>query len=302
MHFDIPDLRLFIHVSEAGSLTGGARSASLSTAAASTRIKALEGQLNCRLFYRASQGVELTPAGHRLLKHARAIMRQVEFVKADFSDYQDADSGHLRIFANTTAVTDFMPEILAEFMSSRPGITIDLQEKLTNDIFRGVLDGAADLGVTSGEINIKGLEVIPFCLDRLVLVASSRLGLLGKGPLAFQDILSYPFISLHEGSTLTQFLKNEVVKLGQKLPIRMQVYGFEQACRMVEAGVGVSILPESSAKRYQQTMSLEIISLLDTWATRERSVVVREFESLPEAGKALIESIQQRFHQAKDTN
>ncbi|WP_372966144.1 LysR family transcriptional regulator [Marinobacter sp.] len=296
MHFDIPDLRLFIHVSEAGSLTSGARRASLSTAAASTRIKSLEGQLGSRLFYRASQGVELTPAGRQLLKHARAIMRQVEFVKADFSEYSNGESGHIRIFANTTAVTDFMPEVLADFLKTRAGITIDLQEKLTNDIFRGVLDGAADLGVTSGDIEIKGLEVIPFSQDHLVVVTRSGHPLVGSAPVDFKDTLSYPHIGLHEGSTLTQFLKSEVARLGERAAIRMQVYGFEQACRMIEAGVGIGILPESSAKRYQQTMRLDIVALTDAWASRERSVIVRELESLPEAGKALIRSIQ-AYHQ-----
>jgi DNA-binding transcriptional LysR family regulator len=291
MHFDIPDLRLFIHVSEAGSVTRGARRASLSTAAASTRIKALEGQLGSRLFYRASQGVELTPAGHKLLKHARTIMRQVEYVKADFSEYRNGGSGHIRIFANTAAVTDFMPEVLADFLGARPGITIDLQEKLTNDIFRGVLDGAADLGVTSGDIQVEGVEVIPFSTDRLVAVMCSEHPLVYSGPLSFKDTITHPYVGLHEGSTLTQFLKNEVAKFGEQLAIRIQVYGFEQACRMIESGVGIGILPKSSAKRYQQTMNLEIVELTDTWAKRERSVVVRELEALPEACKTLIQSI-----------
>ena len=51
MHFDIPDLRLFIHVAEANSLTGGARRVSLSTAAASMRIKSLEGQLGSQILH-----------------------------------------------------------------------------------------------------------------------------------------------------------------------------------------------------------------------------------------------------------
>ncbi|MDP0995465.1 LysR substrate-binding domain-containing protein, partial [Klebsiella pneumoniae] len=85
-----------------------------------------------------------------------------EYLKSDFSDYSSSDSGHIRIFANTTAVTEFMPEVLAHFLSIRPGITIDLKERLTKDILRGVLDGAADFGVTSGEIKMNGLEVMPF--------------------------------------------------------------------------------------------------------------------------------------------
>ncbi len=299
MHFDLPDLRLFIHVSEALSLTGGARRASLSTAAASTRIKSLEGQLGSRLFYRGSQGVELTPAGEKLLKHARAIMRQVEYVKSDFSNYSNSEVGHIRIFANTTAVTEFMPEVLADFLGRRPGITIDLQERLTNDIFRGVLDGAADFGVTSGEIKIRGLEVLPFSMDRLVVVVPSSHPLETGEPIFFHQTLEYPHVGLHEGSTLLQFLKAQVTELGVYLPLRIQVFGFEPACRMIEAGVGIGILPESSALRYQRTMDLCIVRLKDDWATRERSVVVRELDSLPESSKELIKAIRD-FHDYKE--
>lgn len=291
MHFDLADLRLFIHVAEASSLTGGARRAHLSTAAASTRIKSFEGQLGSRLFYRESQGVELTPAGERLLIHARAIMRQVDYVKSDFSEYGNSEAGHIRIFANTTAVTEFMPEVLAEFLGGKPGMTIDLQERLTNDIFRGVLDGAADLGVTSGDIKIKGLEVIPFTVDRLVVVVPNGHPLGKEEIVAFKDTLKFPYVGLHEGSTLLQFLKAQVTEIGETLPLRIQVYGFEPACRMIEAGVGVGILPESSALRYQKTMKVSIVQLEDDWATRERAVVVREMASLPESAKTLVNAI-----------
>lgn len=87
MHFDLADLRLFIHIAESPSLTQGARRAFLSPAAASARVKALEGQLGSRLLYRDSRGVELTPAGQRLLQHARLIMRQVEYLKSEFTEY-----------------------------------------------------------------------------------------------------------------------------------------------------------------------------------------------------------------------
>jgi len=291
MHFDIPDLRLFIHIAEAGSLTAGARSASLSTAAASTRMKSLESQLGCRLFYRESQGIELTPGGQQLLIHARTIMRQVEYVKADFSKMQNKTEGHIRIFANTTAVTDFMPQILAKFMAERPDVTIDLQERPTNDIFRCVLDGAADIGITSGDVLVEGVETIPFSEDRLVVVTSPNHPLSKNNNLSFRDTLDYSYVGLHHGSTIFQFLVNESQKYGIKLPLKMQVYGFEQACRLIEAGVGIGILPESSALRYKEKMDLNILTINDDWSVRKRFVVVREVESISEICKDLIQEI-----------
>lgn len=170
MHFDLADLRLFIHIAESPSLTQAAKRAHLSLAAVSVRIKALENQLNTRLLYRDSRGVEITPAGQRLLQHARVIMRQVDHLKHDFQEQADGDAGHIRIFANTTAVTEFMPDILARFLAGHPGVTVDLQERLTRDIVRGVLDGTTDLGIVAGPVDAPELQTIHFSTDRLVLV------------------------------------------------------------------------------------------------------------------------------------
>ncbi len=291
MHFDIPDLRLFIHVAEANSLTSGAKRASLSTAAASMRIKSLEGQLGSRLFYRDSQGVELTPAGHDLLVHARAIMRQVDYIKDEFSQYAEGESGHLRIFANTTAVSDFMPDVLARFLVTRPGVTVDLQERLTHDIIRGVIDGSTDLGVVAGPVNAKKIEIIPFSGDRLVLVTPPDHELAGRRSISFQETLNYPHIGLREGSTLFNFLKDQASELNLPLQMRIQVFGFESACRIISRGVGIGILPRSIAHRYADFMAIATIELDDEWAERERSLIVRELEALPKCGKELVEEI-----------
>ncbi|TRO32655.1 LysR family transcriptional regulator [Pseudomonas sp. ALS1131] len=293
MHFDLPDLRLFIHIAESPSLTQGARKAFLSPAAASARIKALESQLGSRLLYRDSRGVELTPAGQRLLQHARLIMRQVDYLKSEFTEYGTDAAGHIRIFANTTAVTEFLPEVLAGFLAERPGVTVDLQERLSRDIVRGVLDGAADLGIIAGPVQAPGLQVLHFSTDRLVLAVPLGHALAQRQSVSFNDTLAYQHIGLHEGSTLLSFLREQVEKLGGSLALRIQVSSFEAICRMIEGGVGIGIIPESAARRHSRTMQLAILQLDEAWAVRERSMLVRELDALPGSVRALIERLNQ---------
>nr|WP_322939016.1 LysR substrate-binding domain-containing protein [Pseudomonas sp. s4] len=293
MHFDLPDLRLFIHIAESPSLTQGARKAFLSPAAASARIKALENQLGSRLLYRDSRGVELTPAGQRLLQHARLIMRQVDYLKSEFTEYGTDAAGHIRIFANTTAVTEFLPEVMAGFLAERPGVTVDLQERLSRDIVRGVLDGAADLGIIAGPVQAPGLQVLHFSTDRLVLAVPLGHALAQRQSVSFNDTLAYQHIGLHEGSTLLSFLREQVEKLGGNLALRIQVSSFEAICRMIEGGVGIGIIPESAARRHSRTMQLAILQLDEAWAVRERSMLVRELDALPGSVRALIDRLNQ---------
>ncbi|WP_110648752.1 LysR substrate-binding domain-containing protein [Salinicola peritrichatus] len=74
----------------------------------------------------------------------------------------------------------------------------------------------------------------------------SNSGIRNSGDL-FEDALDYPHVTLHEGSTLCHYLKRKALEYGKPLPVRIQVFGFESACRMIEAGVGVGVLPASCA-------------------------------------------------------
>ena len=292
MHFDFADLRLFSRIAEEQNLSRGARRAFLSPAAASARLKALEEQLGTRLFYRESKGLSLTPAGEKLLRHARVIERQFEHVRSDFEEFSKDEVGHIRIFANTTAVTEFMPEVLAKFMADRPAVTVDLQERLTRDIVRGVLDGSADLGIISGPITAEELQVVHFSTDKLVLCTPVGHPLaMASREIAFADTLDYPHVSLHEGSTLHAFLTDLVRDQRRKLQIRIQVRSFEAMCRMIEAGVGIGVVPLSAALRHSKTMQIEISELADAWAIRERAVIVRDIDGLPGCARDLIDEL-----------
>lgn len=288
MYIELADLKLFAEIAEAGNLTKGARRAFLSAPAASARLKALEKQLGAHVFYREARGVSLTRAGETLLRHAHLILRQVEHLKSEFSSFGADATGHIRIYANTTAVTAFMPEILAGFLASRPGVTVDLQERLTQDIIRAIVDGSADIGIVSGPIDAQGLQALHFSTDRLVLATPVGHPLSNRTRLKFAESLRFEHIGLHEGSTLLAFLRGLMEKNGYDRALRIQVRSFEAMCRMVEAGVGVCVVPESAALRHAQTMQIVIVAIEDDWAVRKRSVLTRDLEALPGCARALV--------------
>jgi DNA-binding transcriptional LysR family regulator len=90
---------------------------------------------------------------------------------------------------------------------------------------------------------------------------------------------------------LQHFLNKVVLDTGVRLELRIQVRGFDAMCRMVEANVGIGILPQSAAARHSKSMKLALVELTDPWAVRERSVVVQSLETLPGYARALVELI-----------
>ena len=291
MKFDLTDLRLFVLAADEGSLTRAALRQHLSLAAASTRIKSLEVQSGQPLLYREARGVRLTPPGEAFLHHARGVLRQVDQLRADLQEYGGGLRGHVRVFANTTAVTDFLPEILPGFLSDNPGVNVDLQEKPNPQIARGVLDGRADIGIVAGKVDTLGLQAIHFSTDRLVLVTSRQHRFAAYKSIAFIETLDENAVGMQHGSTLQTFLAQVVDSLGKPLKLRIQLSSFDAMCRMIGAGVGVGIVPESAARRNREAMNLALVDLTDDWSVRERYILVRNQAQLPAYAQALIETL-----------
>lgn len=299
MHFDLTDLRLFVLVAEEANLTRAAARQHLSLAAASARIKALEAQTGLPLLYRQARGVRLTPPGEAFLHHARGVLRQAEQLRRDLHDYGGGLRGHVRVLANTTAVTDFLPEVLPGFLARNPRVNVDLQEKPNAEIARGVLDGRADIGIVAGGIDTLGLKAIHFSTDRLVLVTARGHRFARRKRIAFADTLEEDMVGMQAGSTLQSFLEGQAERLGRPMRLRIQLSSFDAMCRMVGGGVGVAIVPESAARRNLAPMKLAQIELQDDWRVRERYILVREQEVLPAYAQSLIDTLLAHYGKAQ---
>ncbi|MBB3012935.1 LysR substrate-binding domain-containing protein [Cupriavidus alkaliphilus] len=289
MRFDLVDLKLFTHIAEAQSLTGGAQRSHLSLAAASTRIKNLEEHVGVKLLSRSSQGVKVTGAGETLLAHARRVLRQLEQLSGDLQEYAAGVKGHVRVFANTTAMSEFLPAVLRSYLVSHPDVTIDMHERLSPDIVRAVQEGIVDIGIIAGNVRTEGLQVMPYRRDRLVLATALSHPLAERGRVDFIDTLDYDFIGLPEDSAIHNFLKRAAADLQRSLRWRVQVSNFETACRMIEANVGVGVLPETTARRHARAMSLRIVQLDDEWAERQLQICVADLDALPLFARKLVD-------------
>ncbi|HEY4663666.1 MAG TPA: LysR substrate-binding domain-containing protein [Comamonas sp.] len=296
MKLELKDFSLFVQVAKTGSLTKAAEQCFLSLAATSARIKAMEEEAGMPLLIREARGVRLTPPGEAFLFHARAMLQQAQQLEADLQEYGAGLRGHVRVFANTTAVTDFLPDILAAYLMGHPHINVDLQERPNAEIAADIREGRADLGIIAGEVDTHGLTSVHFSTDRLVLVTPDLPRWHGVRSLGFADVLHEHFVGMHRSSTLQTFLGNISQQLGHKLKLRIQLASFEAMCRMVAAGVGVAVVPESAARRSSTQGQLRQIMLADSWAIRPRYMLVREGSNVASHVQELMQSVM-RYHQ-----
>ena len=291
MRFDLTDLRLFCEVADAGSITGGAQKSALALAAASTRIRGMEDALGAPLLIRSRQGVVPTEAGRTLLRHARTMLAHSARLREDLSAFAGGLSGEVRLLANTNALTEFLPEALSAFLADHPQVSVDLEEKLSDEIVGLVAEGVADVGIVAGTVDVGALTTYPFRSDRFVVVTAVGHPLAGKHAVSFAQVLDYDFVGLDRASSLQRFLAGKAAREGRPLRLRVQLRSFDAVCRLVECGVGVGVVPKTTAARAAKTMALAVTDLADDWALRELTIVVRAEGDLRPYAKALVESL-----------
>jgi DNA-binding transcriptional LysR family regulator len=293
MRFDLTDLSLFRHVVEAGSITHGAGRAHLALAAASTRVRNMEEALGAALLVRSRAGVTPTQAGRTLLQHARTILAQAERLREDLGAYAGGLAGQVRVLSNTNALTEFLPETLSSFLAVHPQVSVDLEERLSDEIVGLIAEGVADIGIVAGTVDPGRLTTYPFRTDRFVLVVARDHALARRAKIGFAEVLDHDFVGLDRASALQRFLADKSARAGRPLRLRIQLRSFDAVCRLVERNVGVGIVPETTSRWAAKTMAIKAVELTDPWALRDLTICVRDYKALPPYARQLVDHMRE---------
>lgn len=264
MRFDLPDLRLFLAVLDAGSITGGAARAHLSLAAASERLRAMEDHAGVVLFDRLPKGIRPTAAGEALAHHARLMLRQSTLLQGELAEHARGSRGRVRLMVNTAAMSETLPRALAPWLAAHPRIDVELLERSSDDIAKAVAAGVVELGILSDAAVSQGLQLQPFARDTLVaLLPETRAD---AQTLTFAELAGQPFIGLPLGSALQQHLDAQAAGVGVRLSYRVRLRTFEAIAEMVAAGVGVAVVPAAVLPRLNA--SVRGVPLREPWGQR----------------------------------
>ncbi|MCS3420846.1 DNA-binding transcriptional LysR family regulator [Pseudomonas sp. BIGb0450] len=290
MHFDLIDLRLYLHILDTGNITAGASRSHLSLAAASARIRAMEASLGIEFLQRGRRGVTPTPAGKALARHARLLLQQAEHLQQDLAEYANGVKGQVRLLCNTTALSEYLPELLADFLHEHPNLDIDLQELPSLRITQALRQGTADLGIISDAVDTHGLQTLPFRDDPLVLIMPLDHPL-AERTVSFIDSLQHDYVGLAAGSALAVYLEEQALHAGFRLQTRIRADGFDGLIRMVARGAGLGIVPQAALERWPLERRFKAQPLTEEWACRKLLLCAREFEQLPGYATQLLNAL-----------
>lgn len=291
MRFDLTTLKLFVAVFEERSMAKAAEREHITPPAISKRIAELEASLGVTLFERLSTGIRPTPAGEALAIEARGIFHSLERMQGRLSEYASGRRGAVRIYSNPSGLVASLAEDLKTFVDTHPEVSVRVDEHHSDEVVRGVAAGDADIGIYAHHIGAEDLTIVPYRSVRLVLLVRRDHPLAERSDVAFAEAAAHELVGLTEDSAVGTLVSSIASAQGLKLRSRVQVTGFEALRRMVRAGLGVGVVPESRTAAPQADGELVSVPLTDSWAQYGLNLCTRGPETLSMAARLMVEHL-----------
>ncbi|MBO9646470.1 MAG: LysR family transcriptional regulator [Pseudacidovorax sp.] len=296
MNLDPVSLRVSVAVMEHGTIAAAGAQHHIAPSAVSRRLAELEDVLRVPLFARSNKGMAPTPAAFALRDLARGLINEMEGIAQQMRDYGRGTRGQVRVVANISAITQFLPRELQAFLARHPQVDVRLQEQISSAVARSVAENAADLGILNEGDYGDAVRLLPYREDELVLVVPQGHALARRRQVDIGAVLDHDVVGMHPGSAINQQLTRAAAERGRALRLRMQVSSYDALCQMVAAGLGVGVLPRGSAALFRGALPLRIVGLTEPWARRRLALCVRADEGLSSVAQLLVDHLRAEAH------
>ncbi len=289
LRLDFTTLRIFLTVADTLNLTRAAEREHIAASAVSKRLTDLEHMIDAKLFYRLPRGVELTPAGEAVRHHVRTILASVDRLTADLSDYANGIKGHVRMIANRSSISGFLPADLGAFIQNFPEISIDLQEENSGAVMKFIMDGRADIGLFNSAVAMAaGLVTFNYRIDEYILLVPQDHPFSALERMTFSDALSEHFIGVELQTAWDTVVRTAAERAGKPLKIRFRLKSMEAITQMVANGLGITLSTIGLAESLNPDLGLRRILLNDDWAQLQLKIAVRDPNSLSSPARLML--------------
>ena len=287
---DLTSLRLFVAVCETRNIARAGEQQHIVASAISKRLAQLEGVVGATLLERRRRGVTPTPAGDILLEHARAMLASADRVARDMAAYGTGIKGQVRILATVSAIAEFLPDDIADFLQApaHRDIRVDIEESLSRDLVRALREGSAPLGVCWDAADLEGLQTRAYRTDQLALVAHAAHPIARHKRCSFEQTLAFDHVGLPASTAVHTMLARAAAIIGRPISYRAVVSTFDAALRCVRANLGIAVVPREIVDPVAGNFGLQVLPLTDRWARRRFSICFRSEDNLSPSARMLV--------------
>lgn len=249
---ELYELESFVSVVENGSFTHAAEALCVTQPAVTRQMASLERRLKTRLFERLGRSVKLTSAGEALHRYAEQILRLAREAERAVGDVATGVSGKLAVGASSTTATYVLPRLLHSFRESYAGVELSVHTGSSAQVTDLVIRGAVDVGIVTGFREQTGLVEIPLSEyatsvvvypDHPLAIARSAESDGTQKVVSAEELIGIPLILMEEGANLRTYVDRLFASASIEKRVTMELDNVEAIKKMIEARLGISLLP-----------------------------------------------------------
>jgi DNA-binding transcriptional LysR family regulator len=294
---DLRHLQTFAAAAEHGSFTRAAQSLSVTQAAVSKHIAALEEQLQVTLFERSGRSMSLTEAGQRLYDYARRIFDLMDEAARELGQAAASVHGTLRIAASSVPAQSLVPMLLTEFHELYPDVHESVVFSDSAAATAAVENAAAELGIVGEMPNSPRIRARPIAEDELVLVVSPHHPLAVRKKVTLAELRQEPLIVRESGSGSQHCVERALVAAGlapDELHVAMEMNSIDAIRAAVASGAGAAFLSRSTIQRDVDDGRLVSLPVQGVRARRQLYLITDPKRIPTPAGRAFATFVEQR--------
>lgn len=300
---DLFTLRLFLTVVEERQIRRAATRENIAPSAATKRVQDLEDIAGVQLLERTPNGVVPSAAGEVLARYLRQMFENFEDMRRELSEFSEGMRGHVTMATTGATVVQYMAREFGEFARNYPFVELELKQEANTNLVRAVMSGDADLCVyvVSTDVDDEPLDTLPYRTDSFVAVLPRGHRLAEQRTVRTADLFREPFIAQPVNTTL-MFKVNEAAHVhGESIHAKFTVSGADIALSLVQAGLGVTVLPECMVP-VDGGEHVAAVHIQEPWAVRVLRVGTRKGKATTSATRALIDQLTGRPQAASSSD
>lgn len=251
MALNFHQLHIFHTVAEKGSFSNAAQALHMTQPAVTMQVQSLEDYFGTKLFNRSTKKIELSEAGRTLLPFAKRSIDLMKETDVSMSKFTHMLEGRLHLGASMTVGEYILPRLLGPFGKEYPNISVSLKVINTRQILDEILNHQLNFGIVEAEVHHPDVHTEAVMNDELVLIVPREHPLTKFDKVPMEEVLKYPFVLREQGSGTRRVMEEQLEQAGYQaadMTIVMELGSTGAVKSAVEAGLGISILSQSSVK------------------------------------------------------
>ncbi|MFE5319688.1 selenium metabolism-associated LysR family transcriptional regulator [Paenibacillus sp. NPDC056579] len=264
MALNFHQLHIFYTVAEKGSFSHAAQALHMTQPAVTMQVQSLEEYFGTKLFIRSTKKIELSEAGKTLLPYAKRSIELMKETEISMSKFTHMLEDRLYLGASMTVGEYILPRLLGPFGKEYPNISISMKVINTKQILDEVLNHQLNFGLVEAEIKHPDVHTEAVMNDELMLIIPPDHPLAEQESVRMDDVLKYPFVLREQGSGTRRVMEEELERAGYNpadMNVVMELGSTGAVKSAVEAGLGLSILSQSSVKHEAALGVLKVKSM-----------------------------------------